>query len=812
MPAVEVKVTANGKALLPIVISDNASPRVQEAANTLGKYLTQISGAQFEYKTAPAPLALDSQGVVLGTAADFPDQAKALEADDPTRTEDYLLRSHKGGVLLIGASELGLEHAVWDMLHRLGYRQFFPGKDWEIVPKAADIRIAVDVREHPDYYVRSIWPGFGTSQPNYAEWKDWWAKNRATKGIELNTGHSYNSIILRNQKEFDAHPEYYALVKGKRQTWNGGKFCISNAGLRRLVIEDSLRQFEQNPKLQSISLDPSDGGDWCECPQCQAMGSVTDRVVTLANEVAEAVNKKYPGKFIGIYAYNEHSPPPTIPVDPHVVVSIATAFIRGGYTLDQLIDGWGQQAHLLGIREYYSFYKWDWDLPGMARGGNLEYLKTTTPRFYQRGARFMTSESSDNWGPNGLGYYVASRLLWDTGQAAHVDEIVADFLDKAFGPARAPMAEFYRLIDGSNKVPLTQDLVGRLYRSLDEALKLTDDEAIRTRLYDLALYVRYLDNAIAVGERKPSFEEGMRFAWRIYRTHMIHTAAIWTVSAAQLPPEAAANLPEDKNPWKSDKPYTPQEIETFIKDGLANNKIADFTPVAFSQELVPAAPLQLESGKLGDFGFIRGKTNFYTWAAQAPAVFSFDARCGIGTGAVNWSTVFALFSKAEATGAASATAEAPCDLKNTYPIRLATNLTGLQSIAVDDGTAGVALTWPEGTPLTFESSMRWQHHFQGKWSLYFYVPRGTKVVGGYRASKAAGQVVGPDGALKLALDAKDTIAGYWSVPVKAGEDGRLWQIQDATGEIRLLTVPPYLARSAQELLLPKEVVDADRAH
>src|SRR5690606_6356450 len=236
----------------------------------------------------------------------------------------------------------------------------------------------------------------------------------------------------------------------------------------------------KNPELQSISLEPSDGGGWesDSCPDATVYKSVTDRVITLANVVAEAVTKKYPDKYIGLYAYNEHSPPPTIKVHPHVIPSIATSFIRGGFTLDQLLSGWSEKAERIGIREYYGVYGWDRDLPGRARGSSLEYLKTTLPHFYEKGTRFLSAESSDSWGPNGLGYYIASRLMWDTGEAANAEQLKADFLQKSFGPAQEPMAEFYRLIDGSNKPLLSADLIGRMYRQLDEALQSTQDAAV----------------------------------------------------------------------------------------------------------------------------------------------------------------------------------------------------------------------------------------------------------------------------------------------------------------------------------------------
>ena len=56
---------------------------------------------------------------------------------------------------------------------------------------------------------------------------------------------------------------------------------------------------------------------------------------------------------------------------------------------------------------------------------------------------------------------------------------------------------------------------------------------------------------------------------------------------------------------------------------------------------------------------------------------------------------------------------------------------------------------------------------------------------------------------------KEGQPGYFSVPVGAGEDGKLWKFEFTSGRRVLLTVPPQMARSAEELLLPEEVVGKD---
>jgi len=97
----------------------------------------------------------------------------------------------------------------------------------------------------------------------------------------------------------------------------------------------------------------------------------------------------------------------------------------------------------------------------------------------------------------------------------------------------------------------------------------------------------------------------------------------------------------------------------------------------------------------------------------------------------------------------------------------------------------------------------------GEQTLYFYVPKGTKFIGGY-ADDIKGSFIDPDGKSAYAFNPK---AGYFETPVPAGQDGKLWSYKGYWHKARLMlmTVPPYLARNAKELMLPKEVVEADAA-
>lgn len=796
-----------GRALQRVVVGEKASDRTRAAAKALATQLGRITGGTFAVVEGDG-----TTGLAVGRAADFPALGRRFDATPMPEREVYLVQSRANGVQLIGATDQGVEHAVWDLLYRVGYRQFFPGKNWEVVPDRKTLSIAVDVMEKPAYFSRRIWYGFGPADYAAGPYADWCAKNRATSGIVLNTGHAYDGILSRNKTAFAAHPEFLGLVGGERRS---SKMCISNPALRKLVVADALAQFEKDPARDSVSMDPSDGGGWCECPECKNLGSVTDRALLLANDVAAAVAAKYPGRLVGMYAYSEHSPPPTIRARPNVVVSVATGFIRGGFTVDQLIDGWSQKATFLGIREYYSVNTWDRDLPGAARGGRLKYLAETIPHFHAKGARFLSAESSDNWGPNGLGYFVAARVLWDVREAGKVDAHVADFLDACFGPAKGPMGEFYKLLTADRAPLLCDDTVGRMYRLLADARKKTTDPAVHARLDDLIGYVRYvelwLDYSAATGAaRQAAFEALIRHAWRVRASLMIHTKGLYRDLPARdksvrVPAECRWEVPAPRNPWKADPPYTRADFETMTAAGVAARKLLDFTPVSYSTPLVPATPLKLPDAKPGSAGiYSRGVRTYFTWVEKGPATIDLTAKAGVVYDSRGPAKI-ALFPLAETEGKAVAHADVPPD-RREHAVSLKTTFPGLHRVEVSDAAAGTAVSWAGGLPMTVVSSPDAPAGFHGRWGLYFYVPKGTKVVGGF--ASGPGTVLDASGKKVYTFDGRP---GYFRIDVPAGQDGQLWMFANTAGQRLLMTVPPCLARSPRELLLPAEVVQKDRA-
>ncbi len=233
----EFPIAEEGVAKTSILISARTSDRVKSAAGTLARYLQRIAGANFAVSSGDG-----TRGIVVGTASDFSTLRlrDRFDSKDIRRREEYLLRSGDSRLLVIGATDLAVEHAVWDLLHRLGYRQYFPGKNWEVVPSNPDLSIDVDAFESPDYLARRIWYGYGMWDYNANPYAEWCAKNRCVNGIALSTGHAYDGIVRAARADFAAHSKFWPLRDGVRQPAVNPKPCLGNPAVRELFVQHAV--------------------------------------------------------------------------------------------------------------------------------------------------------------------------------------------------------------------------------------------------------------------------------------------------------------------------------------------------------------------------------------------------------------------------------------------------------------------------------------------------------------------------------------------------------------------------------------------
>jgi hypothetical protein len=845
-----------GTAVFPVVVSPHATRTTRDNAAVLAAYLERMTSANFGIEEGDG-----SRGIVLGCQADFPGLPRRFAADpsDPERTEEYLLHTHPAGMLLVGASDLGAQHAMWDFLGRQGYRQYFPGPTWEIIPAVPTLAIAYDEVQKPSYIMRSVWLSGGTYPERAELYRDWCRKNRQVSGFHIAAGHSYEAFIQRHREVFAEHPEYYALVDGRR---TGPKLNIANPDLRRLFVESKLTELRNRPHLASVSVDPSDGGGWDESAAGRAIGSPSDQAVTLANDVARAIGREFPGRYVGMYAYNRHAEPPSIMVEPNVFVLVATAFRGTRLSLREQLEGWRSRGAALGIRDYLSYAGANYDVPSRCiRLAGARRKVADLRNYHDWGVRVYSAESGDNWGINGLLYYSVSRTLWDVTDTEFIDGLFEEFLDDCFGPVAADIRPYYEALAPAGHPVLEPGLLHTLYGAVEKARARNPGPAVEARLDDLTIYVRYLElyrnyATASAAERLVAARNLFSFLFRSRLHPVNHGYAIirdlaardtilrdswteaekrafrggslvWETSASGDVPaaETAVGGRSDRDPAAladddgagTDRGRAPlvtrEELRALSAAGAGRYPPLPFTPVSYSGELVPAAAI-LEADAAAEPGSIGGQVLhtllIYTWAEQPGTAWRIRVRASHeprGKPAEAIRPTLELWAAAEV---------------EDRPVTVST---------VDippGGTDELVVTSPHaGLHWVILSSARWQElgldperlwtltsladvpapsqGASGTGSLYFYVPRGTTVIGGHMPGR--GTLVDPHGRVARRFDQD----GYVTIPVPAGMDGRLWKILDLRGgPFLLLTVPPYFATSPRSLLLPSEVVERDR--
>jgi hypothetical protein len=476
--AAETPLAREGQPLGAIVTRQGSSADQQQLAHELADWLAQVVGSPWEVNQD-----LAGGRVVLGLWQDWADGLDPTLApgDDP---EAYRLYSDGQRVWILARSALGLQHAIYGFLEALGCRWFFPDPVWTVIPRRPDLAVTVDCRCQPAFRWRRIWYGWGPRSEKLREdYQAWLRHNRQLGAFGIDCGHAYERYVPH--REFEKHPEWFSLVEGKRQP---RQLCVSNPEVQARVIAGVLELFERDPARNMVSVEPNDGGGHCECDNCRALGAVSDRVFFLANVVARAVRQRFPGKWVGLYAYAYHSTPPSLPLEPNVFVAVTTGFRYTELSLEQQVQKLRAQGATLGVYDYFSVYPWDWDMPGAAKAGRVEELAQAIRHYHQLGLITYDAESSCNWGPNGPGYWMAARLMWQPD--TDIQLLIEDFCNKAFGPAASPVQRLYRRWWRGERFSARN--LKLALADLEEAYARTDEPAIRARLDRLAMYLHWL--------------------------------------------------------------------------------------------------------------------------------------------------------------------------------------------------------------------------------------------------------------------------------------------------------------------------------
>ncbi len=487
--AAGLTVAESGEARVPIVIGEKASPLARYAAEELRDHLQRMTGAEFEIAEEGNPGRPAAAGIFVG---DTRVSAEAGLRSADLEAERIIVRCAAGRLLLLGGDRgspripprgvyaTGTLSAVHDFLEtELGVRWLWPGKDGLVIPKRETVRIPeIDRTYLPPLLQRKIrqglrdWGGYVErlgmtpvmASALATEYRRWANRRHLGKRANFRFGHAYNNWLRDYGKQ---HPDWFAMMPdGRRVTpkrpypsLERAKLCVTNPDLLDFIAERGMAYLEKNPAVLSFSACPNDSRGYCMCPKCKALDpaeglptqmnypgenfmypSLSDRYVWFWNQLAGRMGNRFPGRYIGAYAYSNYNHPPLREtLSERVVVGyVGFNYLNAEYTRQSRTDwdGWARTGCKLYLRP---------NLLLAGHGFPLNYareLGADVKHCFETGMLGTDFDSmTHQYAAQAPIFYVLTALLWDPTR--DVEDLLQEFLEAAYGPAAVQMAAYW---------------------------------------------------------------------------------------------------------------------------------------------------------------------------------------------------------------------------------------------------------------------------------------------------------------------------------------------------------------------------------
>lgn len=483
-------IPAAGGDLVRIVVADPKDPVQKACAADLQRIFTAVTGQSIDVATEPLP----GRCVYIGGAPatyDLSGKLKGLEE------QGIVLSISPEQIICTGTTPQGVYNAVQELLYQTGYRNIWPGRYGECLPKGPTLELgkAVEMVRNPSFELRGghtvqmeSRPGEKPKHIDPAVWTDWAARNRVNRykggychtwdygptrahGWQEIAGHSIQDILLPAYEFGKKYPEeWYALFEGKRHAKHPigttVQPCLSNAAFVDHSTAIVLDYFHKNPNGKRYLIGHSDEPTyWCECDGCKAMDPVqfawiheggtkqerynmSDRWFTYVNTVADRVAKEFPDKWIATYSYaSTRELPVRTVIAKNVMVEMTIPLVcRKHHLFDETcpdniteatrLREWGKVSPAMSSYSYLEFAHW---------GIPISFFDSATDLYrslHKVGVRHISDEidSSADASPVYIGLW--SRLMWDVD--TDPNEYITDFCRIAYGAAASDMERFWR--------------------------------------------------------------------------------------------------------------------------------------------------------------------------------------------------------------------------------------------------------------------------------------------------------------------------------------------------------------------------------
>lgn len=449
-PKAEEVATPNGHWLaeadydrLNMVVAENPTPSEQYAANEFAHWWEASTGF---VPTQSGQTQAGKVNVWIGRAIAPEHLLRGLDLEGLGTDGIYLktvLAEDSGtgepGLILAGGEPRGVKYAALEFIEKgLGIRWLTP--EVTHIPEAP---ASIDPME--TYYVPQILrrvtsyhQGWGEKRGEFVE------KMRLSWEPDFGPGAFVHTIwgYLPPEEYFEAHPEWYPLLDGKRvapttdkwreKDWQTGhrhlmtQLCFSNPEVAEKITEILRQRMRENPEREIWSVSQQDWGGYCECEDCTAIvereGTLAGPLLVMVNRIAEALEDEFPHNYVETLAYTyTRKAPRHIKPRKNVLISLCDIEVNFAVGLDNA--EWQDNREFMKDMSDWSaiaenlFY---WDYPANCFADqvphpNFHYLDRNMQLLAENGAMglYLCGGMHPEEELGQLRAYLLSKLMWN---------------------------------------------------------------------------------------------------------------------------------------------------------------------------------------------------------------------------------------------------------------------------------------------------------------------------------------------------------------------------------------------------------------
>ena len=452
-----------------IIIPEKALPPQKYAAEELRDFIEKTTGVKLPVVTDAK--SLQEKAIML--------EVRSPKSKVDAETDGFRLKADGNRLRITGENGRGVLYGVYEVLERFAGCRWYAS--WHsVIPKRDRIEIpsGLDEMQTPAFAMREpYWFDVTQNQEfaarlrvNSRSWKSFEEKyggNPYRFGGRLGSCHTFDQLLPQD-KYFDAHPEYFSMIDGKRVRGKT-QLCLTNPDVLRIVTSNVLERIRQDPGAKFYGVSQEDNNMYCRCPACKAVddeeGSPSGTNVRFVNAVAEAVEKEFPDVLIETlaYSYTQKAPAKTklrrnvVPCLCAINCDFARPIDESPYKANvefrKDIEDWGSQTDFLFVWDYttdFANYPVPW-ANVYSLQGNLRFFRRNNVK-----ALFALGAWQGRHADFGeLKAWLLAKWMWnpDLPIKPLLDDFFAGYYGKAAPFVRAYFEKLHKLQRDYSKTP-----------------------------------------------------------------------------------------------------------------------------------------------------------------------------------------------------------------------------------------------------------------------------------------------------------------------------------------------------------------------